>query len=71
MRGGWYFERESHLFYHITKRLHVNQDGLLLGNNSDPTKSCPMYSIDCIINDKNINNIHHYIDNLFGTKIGG
>ena len=30
-----------------------------------------MYSIDCIINDKNINNISHYIDNLFGTKFGG
>ena len=30
-----------------------------------------MYSIDCIADDKKRNNIHHYIDNIFGTKIGG
>ena len=30
-----------------------------------------MYSIDYIIVYRNRNNIHHYIDNLFGTKIGG
>ena len=40
--GGWYFESESLLIYNVTKRLHVSQDGILLRNNSDPKKSCPM-----------------------------
>ena len=71
MRGGWYFEGESRLFYYIMKRLHVSQAGLVLGNHADPRKVCPVYSIDCIIEDKNKKNIHHYIDNIFGTKIGG
>ena len=71
MHGGWYFEGESCLFYYIIKILHVSQSGLVLGNHSYPKKMCPMYSIDCIADDKEINNIHHYIDNIFGTKIGG
>ena len=71
VHGGWYFEGESRLFYYITKILHVSQDVLVLGNNAYPKKMCPMYSIDCIINDKNRMNIHHYITNLFGTNIGG
>ena len=71
VRGVWSFEGESRLFYYITKILYVSQAGLGLGNHADTTKLCPMYSIDCIINNKNRINIHHYIDNLFGTNIGG
>ena len=71
LSGGWYFECESHLFCYFTKILYVSQDWILLDHYIDPLKLCPMYSIDCIINDKNINNISHYIDNLFGTKFGG
>ena len=36
VRGCWYFEGESHLFYYITKILHVSQDGIVIGNNDDP-----------------------------------
>ena len=49
----------------------MSQAGLVLGNRADSTKLCPMYSIDCIIEDNSRNNIHHYIDNLSRTKIGG
>ena len=70
LHGGWYFEVESHLFYYITKLLHASQAELILGNHDDP-KNCLVYSIDCIINDNIRKNIHHYIDNLFGNKIGG
>ena len=69
--GGWYFECETHLFYYFMKRLNVSQDILLLDHYIDPLKWCPTYSIDCIINDKNINNINLYIDDIFGTKFGG
>ena len=39
VRGGWHFEGESCLFYHITKILHLSQDGLVLGYHSDPKKN--------------------------------
>ena len=69
--GGWSFEFESCLFHYITKIFHVSQDVLVLGNHAYPKTLCPMYSIDCIFNDKNRMNIHHYITYLFGTNIGG
>ena len=51
--------------------MHVSQAGVVLGNHAYPIKLCPMYSIDCIINKKNRKNTHHYIYNIFETKIGG
>ena len=32
---------------------------------------CPVYSIDCIIDNKNNNNIHRNLENIFGIKIDG
>ena len=68
-RGGWYFEGESQLFYYLTKRFHVTQGGLVLGQH-DPTKHCPMYRIDSIMNDKDRENILCYITQLFLSSTG-
>ena len=34
-------------------------------------KKNPMHSIDCIIYNKDRNNIHNHVKNIFGTKIDG
>ena len=44
--GGCSFEGKPRLFYHITKIFYVSQARLVLVNNADPNKLCPMYSID-------------------------
>ena len=59
------------MFYFVIKILYTSQYGLVLDNYSDPKTRCPIYSIYCIIDDNNRKNIHHYIENIFGTKIGG
>eukprot|EP00957_Ditylum_brightwellii_P127973 9759537-Ditylum_brightwellii.AAC.1 len=38
MRGAWYFEGESRMYYYLTNRAHVSKGGLVLGNNEDPNK---------------------------------
>eukprot|EP00957_Ditylum_brightwellii_P055291 4190737-Ditylum_brightwellii.AAC.1 len=38
MRGAWYFEGDSCMYYYLTKRAHVSKGGLVLGNHEDPNK---------------------------------
>ena len=71
VRGGWAFEKESRLFYYLTKRLHVSQAGLVLSDMANPTQHCPMYRIDGIVEEKLRQKVKNYVHELFGDKIGG
>jgi hypothetical protein len=52
MRGAWYFEGDSCMYYYLTKRIHVSKGGLVLGNHEDPNKAVPMYCLDSIMTRK-------------------
>ena len=52
MRGAWYFEGDSRMYYYLTKRAHVSKGGLVLGNHEDPNKVVPMYRLDSIMTGK-------------------
>eukprot|EP00957_Ditylum_brightwellii_P101264 7716477-Ditylum_brightwellii.AAC.1 len=38
MRGAWYFEGDSCMYYYLTKHAYVSKGGLVLGNHEDPNK---------------------------------
>jgi hypothetical protein len=70
MRGAWYFEGDSRMYYYLTKRAHVSKGGLVLGNHEDPNKVVPMYRLDSILTEKNRGLVDNYIFRLFGATSG-
>ena len=68
MRGGWYFDGESRMYYYVTKRCHVSKGGVVLGNHKDPNRKVPLYPLDPIINDSNKDRIQNYMHQLLGKS---
>eukprot|EP00957_Ditylum_brightwellii_P068862 5227366-Ditylum_brightwellii.AAC.1 len=68
MRGAWYFEGDSCMYYYLTNRAHVSKSCLVLGNHEDQNKVVPMYCLVSIITGKNRiivdNNISDYLELL-------
>eukprot|EP00957_Ditylum_brightwellii_P060041 4558719-Ditylum_brightwellii.AAC.1 len=70
MRGGWYFDGESCMYYYITKQNYVSKGGLVLGNHSDPNQKVPLYHLDPIINDSNKDSIANFIVQYQCSQLG-
>eukprot|EP00957_Ditylum_brightwellii_P198901 15160427-Ditylum_brightwellii.AAC.1 len=53
MRGAWYFEGDSCMYYYLIRHAHVSKGGLVLGNHGDPNNVVPIYCLDSIMTGKN------------------